>query len=288
MSTHPARSLWHSMEIVHDVTYFAPEVRDTGLRLGLKGFWMTYFAFRAAPLGPVGPGVVTATFAGFHPDWVSKALPAAWDIAGPSVCLDARAEVAARVLRAVGVTDEVADRSADALAPVAAGADPTGRPLYAANAEVAPPADPVARLWQLTATLREHRGDGHIAAYVAAGLSGMQAQLLQVAAGHYPAELVRGIRGWSEAEWTAGVRQLAERGLLDGSGAFTDAGRALLDGIESRTDELAWAGGLARLGEDGAAEVVELMRPAVHAVSASGVLPRTNPTGVPLPTETSA
>ena len=53
MSTHPARRLWAALETLHDVTYFADAVRPAGIELGLKGFWMTYFAWRAAPLGPV-------------------------------------------------------------------------------------------------------------------------------------------------------------------------------------------------------------------------------------------
>ena len=54
VSDHPARRLWATLETIHDVVYFAPGVRDAGVGLGLRGFWMTYFAFRAAPLGAVG------------------------------------------------------------------------------------------------------------------------------------------------------------------------------------------------------------------------------------------
>ena len=53
MGTHPARRLWAALEPLHDVVYFANGVRPAGIGLGLRGFWMTYFAFRAAPLGPV-------------------------------------------------------------------------------------------------------------------------------------------------------------------------------------------------------------------------------------------
>ena len=35
----------------------------------------------AAPLGAVGPGVVVATFYGFHPDFVARAIPEVWEIA---------------------------------------------------------------------------------------------------------------------------------------------------------------------------------------------------------------
>ena len=70
-----ARELWHRLEVVNAVTYFSPESRDAAERIGLKGFWMGYFAFRAAPMGPVTPGVVEATFFNFHPERVRRAIP---------------------------------------------------------------------------------------------------------------------------------------------------------------------------------------------------------------------
>ena len=80
MSDHPARRLWATLETIHDVVYFAPGVRDAGAGLGLRGFWNTYFAFRAAPLGAVGAEPVIACFAGFEPGMVAKALPDAWSV----------------------------------------------------------------------------------------------------------------------------------------------------------------------------------------------------------------
>lgn len=44
-------------------------------------------------------------------------------------------------------------------------------PLFLANRDLAQPEDPVARLWQLSTTLREHRGDGHVAAWTAEGFA---------------------------------------------------------------------------------------------------------------------
>src|SRR5262245_56028732 len=100
---------------------------------------MTYFAFRAAPLGPVPAGPVVAAFAGFQPAMVAKALPDAWSRTTPQACLEARERVSAAALRDAGACD----RAAAILGPVAAAADPTGRPLFAANAAVAPPGDPL-------------------------------------------------------------------------------------------------------------------------------------------------
>ena len=77
------RRAWLALEAVHAVTYFAPESRAALADLGLRGFWMGYFAGRAAPLGPVGPGVVEATFFNFHPAMVRRAIPDAWTFASP-------------------------------------------------------------------------------------------------------------------------------------------------------------------------------------------------------------
>jgi len=297
---HPARRLWATLETLHDVIYFAEEVRPAGIALGLRGYWMTYFAFRAAPLGPVPAGPVVAAFAGFHPAMVAKALPDAWSRTTPQACLEARATVSAAALRDAGADTGACDRAAAILGPVAAAADPTGRPLFAANAAVALPGDALGRLWQLATTLREHRGDGHIAAMVNAGITGLEAHLLQAAAGRFPQPVIRQVRGWSEDEWAAAADGLCARGLLSRGGtggtdgaaspadsalSLTPAGRAVLTTIEAHTDGRAWTGGLAALGEHGVEEVLALLRPSARAVVSSGMLPDVNPTGVPHPRE---
>ena len=46
-------------------------------------------------------------------------------------------------------------------------------------------------------------------------------------------------RDYDDAEWSAVIARLAERGLLTPDGALTRAGRALKQDIEDRTDALA-------------------------------------------------
>src|SRR5262245_29377112 len=94
-----AREVWHRLEALNAVTYFSPECRAAPEQLGLTGFWMGYFACRAAPMGPVGPAVVEATFFNFHPRRVQRAIPEAWARAEPETVLDARAVAAATALR---------------------------------------------------------------------------------------------------------------------------------------------------------------------------------------------
>ncbi len=282
MPVHPARRIWNALETLHDVVYFSPEVRQAGVGLGLRGFWMTYFAFRAAPLGSVGAEPVIAAFAGFEPGMVRKALPDAWTRASPEACLHARVSLAASALRAAGVDERACAATAAILASLIVRADPTGRPLFAANAAVPPGDDSVEALWQFATSLREHRGDGHVAALVASGISGLEAHLLQVGAGRLPLAVILPARGWSEHEWAAAADRLRDRGLLSGDAppALTDHGRACLSEIESATDNSAWTGALAPLGESGVTELLSLIRPAVRAVRASGILPAINPTGL--------
>ncbi|MCZ0991274.1 hypothetical protein O1M54_47475 [Streptomyces diastatochromogenes] len=87
-----ARRMWERYEPVHDLVYFAPEARQAADRLGMRGFWMGYFALRAAPLGAVSPSVVTGSFYVFHPSRVARALPDAWGYAAPEEVLAARWE----------------------------------------------------------------------------------------------------------------------------------------------------------------------------------------------------
>ena len=87
-----ARRLWSRLEPIHAVTYFSPEARAALADAGYKGFWMGYFAGRAAPMGPVGPEIVFATFYNFSMAHVSRAIPDAWTFAPPSAALEARQE----------------------------------------------------------------------------------------------------------------------------------------------------------------------------------------------------
>src|SRR5262245_66058557 len=101
-----ARQLWELLEPVHGVVYFAPDAQARFEEIGLVGFWMGYFASRAAALGPVGPDVVVATFYVFNPAMVARALPDAWDRADPATVLAARRELADATLR--GALDDLA------------------------------------------------------------------------------------------------------------------------------------------------------------------------------------
>jgi hypothetical protein len=91
--------------------------------------------------------------------------------------------------------------------------------------------------------------------------------VLHAASGEVPAEVLRTTRAWSEDEWAAGVDALAARGLVRPDGSLTDAGAALRQHIEDRTDHLA-AAPWAQLSEDEAPELRALARPWSKAVFA--------------------
>src|SRR6516225_5381490 len=143
-----ARRFFDRFEPVHAVTYFAPEARAAFDGLGYRGFWMGYFAARSAPLGIVPREVVTAIFYNFAPERVAKALPAAWEIAGPEAALRARQDSAVAALRRYGIgTDENVSVAAELTGRAARQAPLDGRPLFAANLALPWPDDPLAALW---------------------------------------------------------------------------------------------------------------------------------------------
>ncbi len=276
--THAARRLWHLVEPIHAITYFAPRSASAMTELGLKGFWMGYFSSRSAPMGPASAAVVEATFANFAPRLVHRAIPDAWSIVTPEDVLDARAAAAAAVLRdALPGIDVDAPRITPLLGAAVRAGRPDGRPIFAGNQTLPLPEDPVAALWQCCTSLREHRGDGHVAALVAEGLTGLEAHLL---AG-MPLALLEVARGWTADEVAAATTGLVDRGLLDPEGGLTGDGQALKDGIERRTDQAAlqpWRDGLTEAGFD---LVPSLLRPIRDAVLATGLLPFPNPIGLP-------
>ncbi|CAL9633267.1 SCO6745 family protein [Streptomyces sp. enrichment culture] len=276
-----ARAVWQVLEPLHAVTYFAPESREAARAVGLRGFWMGYFALRAAPLGAVRPGVVEAAFSNFHPAMVRRALPDAWGLASPEAVLRARADSATAALRRVAPSARDAAASVlPLLERVIAAADGAGRPLFAANRDVPVPEDPVGALWQAATSLREHRGDGHVAVLTAEGLDGCAAHVLFAAGEQVPVEVLRDNRGWSAQEWRSAADRLVARHLLTGAGALTPEGRALRAHIEARTDALA-VRPYGVLAPDDASRLLRTLEPVTEQVLGSGVIPFPNPMGLP-------
>jgi hypothetical protein len=256
----PARRLWSAYETIHALVYFAPEPAERFTALGLKGFWMGYFASRSAPMGIVPPEVVTATFHGFAPWMVERALPDAWLHATPQQVLDARYEGVAAALHRVLGDDDLTPVAALARAATDA-CDGSGRALFAAHAALPWPDDPLLSLWHATTLLREHRGDGHIAVLTAHGIDGAMSQVLQVERGVAEKADLMKTRGWSEDDWRAAEARIAALGI-------TAAVRAA---IEDRTDDLS-------IADD---ELADALQPVAARVAAAGDIRFPNPIGLP-------
>jgi hypothetical protein len=261
------------------VVYFAPETAAAAKAVGLRGYWMGYFAGRLAPLGPIGPVAATSMLFGFAPGMVARALPDAWSFAAPSDVLAARLDA---VEEALG---RVAPDAAELVSLLERAVDACrfdGRPLAAAWSAVPRPSGVPGRLWLAATILREHRGDGHVLAAVHAGLSGLETTLTHIGDGVIGRGDVQPHRGWSDEDWTEAAGRLRDRGVLDADGRLTDAGVALRRGIEDDTDRLA-AAPVEALGEAGVARALELAVPLSRAVIDTGLVPVPNPMGVPRP-----
>ncbi|WP_200216537.1 SCO6745 family protein [Micromonospora coerulea] len=276
------RKVWQLIEPVHALVYYAPELTEEAAALGLATDerWPGYFALRSAPLGAAGPELVTATYYSFSPRMVAEYVPSVWSVAEPAKVLDARLSGVDRALRVLlgdrVDTPELAEAAALARRAVAA-ADVAGRPLAAANADLPWPDAPHLALWQAATILREHRGDGHVAALLTAGLDPTEALVSFAAVGAAPVEVFAS-RRWSAEEWAAARDRLAACGLVDADGVATDAGRRLRDEVETRTDELATAPWRA-LGP-AVGRFAQLVAPVTQAVVASGMLPAQSTLGI--------
>src|SRR3954465_8397042 len=137
-----------AVEPLHSHLYFAPEHDEHFAALGLRPGRMSYFAGRAAPMGSVGAGVVTATFYNFSPSLVSHMIPRAWTLATPEQVLAARLDAARASLTRLLGGPEAADAPevrelAELLRETCDVLTPEGRPLYAAHADLPWPEEPL-------------------------------------------------------------------------------------------------------------------------------------------------
>jgi hypothetical protein len=266
-----ARKTWRTLEPIHGAIYFVPEALEEYKRIGLEERMVGYFASRSAAMGAVPGEVVNATFFNFDPVLVQRSMDGAWQVASPSAVLEARMTAADRMIRrlapdaidggAVAQAAEIARRAA-----MVACEHPEGRPLFAGHAALAWPDAAHLVLWHAQTLLREFRGDGHIAALTAQGLSGCEALVTHAAAGDVPVDVLKTTRQRTTHDWDAAVESLKSRGWLDGDGALTTLGTEQRGWIEDRTDELAIAP-YAAIGADACEQLRALARPTSAAIA---------------------
>jgi hypothetical protein len=273
--THTPRDLFELLEPVCLVTFLEDEANEELAALGHRTYWDGYFAARAAGLGRAPAEVVDAAFYSFAPGEVARHVPSAWDTASPEESFAAWERGSAASLRRL-LGDELAgspglERAADLATKAAASAPVAGRVMYAAMRSLPVPSDPVTRLWHAATVLREHRGDGHVAALVAARVGGTESHLLSaIDRGIHPPESFGRVHHLPRRRLTTAMDGLRGRGLVDDDGRFTDAGRETKQRIEDMTDELA-AAPYEALSPAELDELVAALEPLRAALVAGGI-----------------
>lgn len=233
----PGRRLRDALEPIATICFWSEPAYDEYAALGLD-FLQGYVYGRGCVLGDAEPAVVAAAFGVFEPGLVADLFASGRATCSVADVRAAKERGAVAALRAVLGDADAVEGLADVVAVLRRAcdaADPTGRALHAGLAAMPWPDDLLGQLWHAASILREHRGDGHLAALVAAGLDGVQAnQLTELWVGWDPLAYT-GSRAWSPEAMDAGTGALEARGWV-ADGRLTDDGRRVRHGLEEATD----------------------------------------------------
>jgi hypothetical protein len=242
----PARRLRDAIEPIAMHAVWARRTNERLAGLGLD-FLGGYVWGRAAALGEPDAGVVVSSFGVFEPAMLTATYEQARAACAREELLAARTDATIESLRDVLAGEDVAP-VADRLVTAISTADVAGRPLFAGLANQPWPADPHGRLWRACDLLREHRGDGHVAASIAAGLDPIAMNILTELWVGMPLGSYSATRGWSADQLATTATRLRADGLLDGD-ALSARGREWRDGLEATTDAME-TGVVAAIGVD--------------------------------------
>src|SRR6187397_1764110 len=238
-----ARQMFALVEPIAVIPYSADEPNEAMFALGFTNYWDTYFAGRAAPLGSSVPAdVVHALFYNFAPGEVARHIPKVWRTTTPEAAIAARQMGCVKALRRIlgdQIDSHAFARAADLLLEAATSAPFEGRPMYAALRAIPIPDERVARLFHAASLLREHRGDGHIAALMIEGVGGLEAHVLFALDMGMPAEKFGRIHHLPAAQRAAVIDGMRDRGLIGDDGWLSEPGRAVKQRVEDLTDDLA-------------------------------------------------
>jgi hypothetical protein len=237
-----ARRMFELVEPIGVVPYSTDEPNEAMFALGFSNYWDTYFAGRAAPLGIVPAEVVDALFYNFAPGEVARHIPKVWATTTPEAALAARQLGCTNALRRIlgdDVDTPAFARATELLLTAAANAPVEGRPMYAALRALPVPDDVVTRFFHAASLLREHRGDGHIAALMSEGVGGLEAHVLLALDMNMPADKFGRIHHLPAAQLGAVIDGMRGRGLIGDDGWLSESGRAVKQRVEDLTDDLA-------------------------------------------------
>jgi hypothetical protein len=237
-----ARRMFELVEPIGVIPYAANEPNEAMFALGFTNYWDTYFAGRAAPLGLVPAEVVDALFYNFAPGEVARHIPKVWRTTTPEAAIAARHAGCVKALRRILVDhlDSPAfARAAELLLKAATSAPYEGRPMYAALRALPIPEDVVGGLFHAASLLREHRGDGHIAALMIERVGGLEAHVLFALEMGMPPESFGRIHHLPAAQLATVVAGMRDRDLIGDDGWLSKQGRAVKHRVEALTDTLA-------------------------------------------------
>ncbi|MBV9291518.1 MAG: MarR family transcriptional regulator [Frankiales bacterium] len=237
-----ARRMYELVEPIGLIPYTTDEPNETMFALGFTNYWDLYFAGRSAPLGITPAEVVDALFYNFAPGEVARHIPKVWQTTTPEAAIEARllgCTMALRRILADHIDTSAFARTTDLLTKAATSAPVDGRPMYAALRALPLPEDVVARLFRAADLVREHRGDGHIAALMSEGIGGVEAHVLFALGQDMPAEKFGRVHHLPGHQLAAVIGGMRDRGLIGDDGWLTEDGRAVHQRVESLTDDLA-------------------------------------------------
>ena len=237
-----ARRMFELVEPIGVIPYSADDPNEAMFALGFTNYWDTYFAGRAAPLGLATAEVVDALFYNFAPGEVARHIPKVWCTTTPGAAIAARQIGCVKALRRIlgdRVDSAAFARATELLIKAATSAPCEGRPMYAALRALPIPDDVVARIFHAASMLREHRGDGHIAALMVEGIGRLEAHVLVALDMNMPAGKFGRIHHLPAPQLAAVIDGLRQRGLIGDDGWLSESGRAVKQRVESLTDDLA-------------------------------------------------
>lgn len=239
--------------------YWDPRAIELNAALGIPNGLGYYVTSRAAPLLPAGADVIAAAFYSINPMAIRFAVDLAAEHTDWRAIYEARNQAVGEGLRqyAPEIVDGLSElgpeiwRAADELSE-------SGRVLFAAHRSAPRVDDPLVSAWLGVNCLREWRGDTHFAVLLCEGIDRVQAGILHDAHLNYGGWIPRS-RGADDAALARAFADLESRGLAV-DGVVNDAGLALRQRLEDRTDEIS-ASMWRAVGESATRAFVDLVEP---------------------------
>jgi hypothetical protein len=238
LPTSHARILRDALEPIATIGWWARAASEEWTKLG-HGFFDGYVWGRAAALGAdVAPTVVVSAFGVFSPALLVPVYEQGRSTSSREAVLAARESGAIRGLTTATTGVSMADITlvGDRLMSVLGSIEPGPRHLFGALQSVPVSNDPYARLWRGAELYREHRGDGHLAACIAADLDMAEMNVLTEVWLGYPVGEYSGSRGFAPEQLHAAAARLQARGWFTAANGLTDAGHTARESIETNTD----------------------------------------------------